>query len=204
MYMLSVPHFMRGWLPKGIWEMPPGIQLSVYLTFDDGPHPEATPFVLDLLAKYQAKATFFCVGNNAREHQDIYERILNEGHKTGNHTFSHLNGWKTNPTKYLEDINLARKYIDSDLFRPPYGKIRGGQGKLLKSEGMRLVYWTLLSGDFDLELSPGKCLQNVMNHIKPGDIVVFHDSAKAFPRLQFVLPKVLEFCHQKGWQLKTL
>lgn len=204
MYLLSVPHFIRVWMPKGLWGKPPGIQLSVYLTFDDGPHQEATPFVLDMLSKYKAKATFFCVGNNVKKYPTIYQRILEEGHTTGNHTFNHLNGWKTNSERYLEDIRLARQSIDSDLFRPPYGRIRGKQGKLIKETGMCLVYWSLLSGDFDVELSPSKCLQNVINHIKPGDIVVFHDSAKAFPRLQFVLPKVLEFCNQKGWRTKSL
>lgn len=184
--------------------MPPGIQLSVYLTFDDGPHPEATPFVLDILAKYQAKATFFCVGNNVQKYPMIYQQLIREGHQVGNHTYHHVNGWKVKTKRYLDDIRLARRYIDSDLFRPPYGWIRGKQGRKLISEGMRLVYWSLLSGDFDTELSPQDCLQNVLSRIKPGDVVVFHDSAKALPRLQFVLPKVLELCSQKGWQLKSL
>lgn len=204
MYLIKVPPLIRRFVPKGIWEMPPGIQLSVYLTFDDGPHPEATPFILDILKKYQGKATFFCVGNNVRKYPKIYERILQEGHKTGNHTFNHLNGWKTNTEKYLEDIRLARKQIESNLFRPPYGRIKKRQSNLLKKEGMQLVYWSLLSGDFDIELSPQRCLENVVKQIKPGDIVVFHDSEKAWTKLQFVLPKVLEFCGKKGWKLKSL
>lgn len=204
MYLLRIPQTIRKWMPPGIWEMPPGIQLSVYLTFDDGPHPEATPFVLRQLKEYQAKATFFCVGKNVQEQPEIYKQILSDGHRVGNHTFNHLNGWKTSPVKYQKDIEQASAFINSSLFRPPYGRIRPGQAKVLKTEGMQLVYWSLLSGDFDEDLSPQKCLENVLGHIRPGDVVVFHDSAKAFPRLRYVLPKVLELCRKKGWQLKSL
>lgn len=204
MYWLRVPKIIRRWQPEGIWEMSPGVQLSVFLTFDDGPHPEATPFVLDLLAKNKAKATFFCVGKNVQEHPDIYARILQEGHRTGNHTFNHVNGWKARPKHYLDNVIQAKRCVESELFRPPYGRIKRKEGRLLREAGFKIVYWSLLSGDFDKELSPQKCLNNVLANLQPGDIVVFHDSAKAFSKLQFVLPKVVEFCCKNNWQMKSL
>lgn len=200
-YLISVPSILKSLYPKGIWEKD---SAAVYLTFDDGPHLEITSFVLDELKKYQAKATFFCVGNNVGKYPEVYQRILAEGHQIGNHTFSHKNGWKTAKEEYLKDVEEAAELIDSKLFRPPYGKIKRGQAEGLSEKGFQIVYWSLLSGDFDLDLSPEKCWENVLKNIKPGSIVVFHDSEKAWERLKFVLPKTLEYCRKQGWDLKSL
>lgn len=204
MYLIRVPSWIRKRMPAGQWDMPPGIQLAVYLTFDDGPHPEITPFVLEQMEEYQAKGTFFCLGKNVVAYPEIYNRILSAQHKTGNHTFNHLSGWRTDLSDYLSDVRRARKNIDSSLFRPPYGRIRKKQACMLAKEGMKLIYWSLLSGDFDVDLSPQKCLENVTKNIQPGDIIVFHDSEKAAERLRYVLPRVLALCRKNGWQLKSL
>lgn len=204
MYLLRIPSGLRHWLPKGRWEMPVGTQPALYLTFDDGPHPEITPFVLAQLAKYEAKGTFFCVGDNVRKYPEVYQQILAEGHSVGNHTFHHLNGWKTKAQDYIDDVSLAKQQIDGPLFRPPYGRIRHAQAKRLAAAGFEVIYWSLLSGDFDINLSPQSCLKNVSEKMRPGDIIVFHDSEKAWARLSFVLPLILEQATKQGWQLKSL
>lgn len=214
--------------PSLVWEKPTDEKI-LYLTFDDGPHPTATPFVLDQLKQYNAKATFFCIGKNVAQHQHLYRRILDEGHKVGNHTFDHLNGWKTNDETYLRNIFKASKYIDSDLFRPPYGRITKLQASILQSangewlmvnkkstededtrpltthhSAFTIIMWTVLSGDFDEKISAERCLQNVILNARPGSIIVFHDSTKAWSRMSFALPNVLEyFCH-RGFSFKTL
>lgn len=170
----------------------PVIDNEVYLTFDDGPHPDITPFVLDLLKEYDAKATFFCIGNNVLKYPFIYKRIIDEGHSVGNHTYQHLNGWKTSDKDYLEDIIHAQKYIDSKLFRPPYGRITRFQTQAIKAI-FKIIMWDILSGDFDQKISGEECLANVLTNITAGSIVVFHDSEKAFGRLSYALPKTLQF-----------
>ncbi|QEC68409.1 polysaccharide deacetylase family protein [Panacibacter ginsenosidivorans] len=210
-YTVKVPWLIKKLYPSLTWEKPTKEKV-LYLTFDDGPHPTATPFVLDQLAKYNAKATFFCIGKNVVDQTDIYKRILDEGHKTGNHTYNHLNGWKTSNEKYFENIFEAANYIDSDLFRPPYGRISKFQIKLLQeskenkyySRPFKIIMWSVLSGDFDLELSPEKCLQYVLLNAKPGSIIVFHDSTKAWDRMRFALPKVLEHFSKQGYQFHSL
>lgn len=204
MYLLRIPFGLRRGLPNGLWDMPAGIQPSLYLTFDDGPHPEITPFVLAQLAKYKAKGTFFCVGDNVRKYPEVYQQILAGGHRVGNHTFHHLSGWKTKVQNYLDDIALAKQQINSPLFRPPYGRIRSSQAKALSKAGFEVIYWSLLSGDFDMNLSPQACLKNVSENMRPGDIVVFHDSEKAWDRLSFVLPLILAQAAKQNWQLKSL
>jgi peptidoglycan/xylan/chitin deacetylase (PgdA/CDA1 family) len=192
-------------MPAGIWSGPVSeARPAVYLTFDDGPHPVATPFALSLLAEFEATATFFCVGKNVVEHPALYGRILEEGHAVGNHTQHHLNGWKTNTVQYVEDAEHASRSIASRLFRPPYGKIKRKQAKLLKEAGYQLVFWSLLSGDFDEGISAARCLENVALKLRPGDIVVFHDSEKAWPRMEYALPRVLEHCKIKNWEVKAL
>jgi len=175
---------------------------KIYLTFDDGPHPVATPFVLDTLRKYDAKATFFCLGKNVAAHPEIFQQILSEGHSVGNHTQDHLNGWLTGTETYLRNVGLAKRYIQSPLFRPPYGKIRSAQVK--KMHHYRIVMWDVLSGDFDKAVSPESCFENVVKHTNNGSIVVFHDSEKAWGKMSNTLPLVLEHFSKKGFQFSAL
>lgn len=177
----------------------------IYLTFDDGPHPVATPFVLEQLKAYNAKATFFCIGKNVAEYPFIYEQIIDEGHSVGNHTYNHLNGWKTKDADYISNVASAKKIIDSNLFRPPYGRATKFQLNLLKNNyGLVPVMWSVLSGDFDLNLSKEKCSDNVIKKTKSGDIVVFHDSEKALERMQYALPLMLQHFTSKGFSFKAI
>lgn len=203
MYLIKPSFLLKRLYPAGLeWkqESPD----TVYLTFDDGPHPVATPFVLDELKKYQAKASFFCIGKNVAERPDLYTRLLLEGHTAGNHTQTHPNGWKTGTTQYLENITAAEAHIDSRLFRPPYGKIKRKQAAAILKKGYRIIMWDVLSGDFDTGISPEKCWENIALHLAPGSIVVFHDSSKAWERLQYALPRTLAFCKQQGWKMEAL
>lgn len=200
-YFIKTPWWLKKLFPKRVWEMDTGRKI-IYLTFDDGPHPVATPFVLEQLKNHQAKATFFCIGKNVQAYPDIYQRILVEGHQPGNHTQDHLNGWKTDTALYLENIRQAGKLIRSSLFRPPYGRISSAQARQLKD--YKVVMWTVLSGDFDTSLSKEKCLSNVLSHVKAGSIIVFHDSEKAWERMSFVLPVVLEHFSKKGYEFGVI
>lgn len=177
---------------------------NLYLTFDDGPTPEITDWVLQELKKVNAKATFFCIGRNVERHPEIYQRILKDGHSTGNHTYSHLNGWKTWYYEYIDDIKLATEFIRSRLFRPPYGKIRQNQIRNLKKYGYKLYMWDVLSEDYNKDLTPEQCLNNVINYTEKGSIIVFHDSVKASKNLYAVLPQVLKIYHEKGYKFKRL
>jgi peptidoglycan/xylan/chitin deacetylase (PgdA/CDA1 family) len=203
-YFVKTPWWIKKLYPACIWEMQTDEKV-LYLTFDDGPHPRATTFVLNELEKYNAKATFFCVGKNVTQHNDIYQRILNQGHHAGNHTFNHLNGWKVKDMAYFKDIAEARKNIDSALFRPPYGRISKFQLRhLTDAFEMKVVMWSVLSGDFDAAVSGESCLKNVVRSAKPGNIIVFHDSEKAWTNLAYALPKVLtHFCEQ-GYRFEKL
>ena len=204
-YFIKTPKWVMKFFSKCVWEIPSQDKI-IYLTFDDGPHPEATSFVLDTLKEYGAKATFFCIGKNVIDQPALYERIITEGHAVGNHTFNHLNGWKTADSVYMEDIAKAKKYIDSSLFRPPYGKITPFQLRLLAKDKFKLtpIMWTVLSGDFDAKLSKESCLENVLTAASNGSIIVFHDSQKALVNLQFVLPKVLNYFKQKGFRFEKI
>lgn len=205
MYWLRNPKFIKKLYSAAIWENPiKEREPSVYLSFDDGPHPIITTFVLDLLAEYNAKATFFFIGKNVVAHPQILSRVIHEGHRVGNHSHQHLNGWKTKNELYIEDILRAEQFIPSKLFRPPYGRINKMQAFCLKDLGFQLVMWSLLSGDFDQSISPQRCLENVILHMKPNDIIVFHDSEKARKNLEYVLPLVLKHCQQQGWQMNAL
>jgi len=210
-YFIKSPFWLRWMYPKYLWRMN-SEEKVIYLSFDDGPHAEATPFVLDILAKYDAKATFFCIGKNVASYPDIYKRILQEGHTVGNHTQHHLNGWKTDNETYINDIIEAKKWIDSTLFRPPYGRIKAFQAKVLqqqlnteaKTVPFKIVMWTVLSGDFDTDISGEKCFDNVKDNTNAGSIVVFHDSQKAFERLSYALPKTLAYFKEKGFVFKSI
>ncbi len=206
-YRVKTPSILSKVLYRNlVWKIPVGDTPAVYLTFDDGPHPTATPFVLDQLKEYNAKATFFCIGKNVVEHQDIYQRILKEGHRVGNHTQNHVNGWHTKKNKYITDVNEAEKHINSNLFRPPYGRITRGQISALtqRDKPYKIIMWDVLSGDFDTTINGQKCLDNVLSAVEPGSIIVFHDSQKAWDRMSYALPKVLAFCTEQKWQLKAL
>lgn len=202
MKAVTVPVFLRIFYPSLLWQMPAGNQ-TLYLTFDDGPHPEITPKVLDLLDQYQAKATFFCVGENVERFPQTYAEILNKGHRTGNHTMNHLNGWKTNLNLYYENVNECRKLVDSDLLRPPYGRITPAQIQALKKE-YNIVMWSVLSYDFDTETTPEQCLNYVIEHAEDGAIIVFHDSEKSARNMLAALPEVLSYYHSNGYQFEKL
>ena len=176
---------------------------TIYLTFDDGPTQGVTDRVLEILKKFNAKATFFCIGRNAEKQAELYAQILAQGHRTGNHSYSHLNGWKTNKETYLADVELARHYIDSDLFRPPYGKIKPSQSKQL-SRNFKIIMWDVLSWDFDSKTSKEQCLNNVINKTERGNIVLFHDTEAASENLFYVLPEVLSKFSKKGYCFSTI
>jgi peptidoglycan/xylan/chitin deacetylase (PgdA/CDA1 family) len=204
-YLVKTPSLLKKLYPECIWNMETK-ENEIYLTFDDGPHPQVTQFVLDELKKFNAKATFFCIGKNVKEHFDIYKQIISEGHRPGNHTFNHLNGWKTADKKYLDDIKQAADIIDSPFFRPPYGRATKFQMKALQEDKFQLktIMWDVLSGDFDEKITPENCYLNVVKYAKAGSIIVFHDSLKALPRLQYALPLVLRFFSEKGFVFKVL
>ncbi len=204
-YFVRTPLWLRSLYKDCTWQIP-GREKAIYLTFDDGPHPVITPFILDELKKYNARATFFCIGKNLVENPDVYKRILFEGHAVGNHSFNHLNGWKTKDATWLADIAEAKKYIDSSLFRPPYGRVTRFQLKTLagKAYGLQTIMWSILSGDFDTAISPEACCKNVIGNAKSGSVIVFHDSEKANIRMSYALPVVLKYFSEKGYRFKKI
>lgn len=201
-YFTKTPSILKTLYKSCIWNFSPAAPV-IYLTFDDGPHPKATPFVLEQMKKYDAKGTFFCIGKNVVAHPDIYQQILTEGHTVGNHTHNHLNGWKTGTDKYLENIREAAQYIRSGLFRPPYGRISPFQIRHLRKD-YKIIMWDVLSADFDTAITGDACVQNVVFKLQPGSIVVFHDSEKAWDRMSYALPRVLEYCKRKGWRMEAI
>ncbi len=204
-YFIKTPK----WLPllhtKRIWKMDIN-KKEIFLTFDDGPHVSITNFVLDELKKFNAKATFFCIGDNVVKYPDVYRRILDEGHSVGNHTFNHLNGFQTDNKIYVANVLEASKYIDTVLFRPPYGRIKTFQANVLTrlKKPYKIVMWTVLSGDFDHSITPQRCLENVIFKSSNGAIVVFHDSEKASERMMYALPKVLEALSNEGYSFEKI
>ncbi len=198
----SPPKFVRRLFPNFIWTLP-GENGEVYLTFDDGPSPEVTPWVLDELDRHQAKATFFCLGKNVEMYPALFDDIKARGHAVGNHSYSHLKGWQTDPERYVEDVDLANQTMHTDLFRPPYGRIAPRQAGLLAGR-YNIVMWNIISRDYNRRLRPRTCLNNVIKHVEPGDIVVFHDSEKAFKNLHFALPRTLKYLQDKGMKSKAI
>lgn len=200
-YFVLFPRLLQKLYSARIWEINSD-RKKVYLSFDDGPHPEHTVFVLDELKKYNAKATFFCIGKNVLLYPEVYKRIIEEGHRVGNHTQHHLNGWKSKDDAYLQDAAEAARYIDSDLFRPPYGRLTRFQEKVLSrsTSKFKIIMWTVLSGDFDTGITPQRCLENVLLKTEPGSIVVFHDSEKAAERMRYALPLFLQMLADKGFE----
>jgi peptidoglycan-N-acetylglucosamine deacetylase len=204
-YIVKTPNWVKKIFRTSIWEITEA-QKSIYLTFDDGPHPAITSFILDELKKYNARATFFCIGKNVVDNPLIFKRILSEGHTVGNHTHNHLDGWKTSKAAYLQNITEASKYIDSDLFRPPYGRISFTQHQALQQldKSLKIVMWSVLSGDFDVTITPEQCCNNVLKNAEAGSVIVFHDSEKAFERLKYALPAVLKYFSEKGYQFEKI
>ena len=205
MYLVKTPWLLKKLYPDLIWNTKTSTR-CIYLTFDDGPIPIVTPFVLNILKKHNAKATFFCIGDNISKHTDIFELVKAGGHSIGNHTFNHLKGWKSDNQIYLDNFLETDKILDTPLFRPPYGRIKRAQIQLLKKArpDLKIIMWDVLSGDFDTNLSPEACLKNVQKHAEPGSIIVFHDSLKAFDRLEYVLPRALEYWSKEGYSFNAL
>jgi peptidoglycan/xylan/chitin deacetylase (PgdA/CDA1 family) len=202
LYSHHVPVWFRKIFPEVIWSGEKTDNV-VHLTFDDGPIPEVTPYILDELKRYNQKATFFCVGDNVRKYPKIYARIIQEGHGVGNHTFHHLNGWENSFDQYYEDVLKAEVLIDSTLFRPPYGKMSLQQFFKIKQQ-FCLVFWTYLSGDFDPSFDAAKCMKQVKKISKNGAILVFHDNIKSEAHIRKVLPEILEFYRSEHIVSKTL
>lgn len=202
MYFVTAPFFLRWYYPKVTFHKSRKDR-KIYLTFDDGPIPEVTPFILDTLAEHQIKATFFCVGENIEKHPVIYDRILAEGHQVGNHTYNHLKGWDTPDDMYLQNIAQCQKLTGTSLFRPPYGRAKRSQLKELYNT-YDVVFWDVLSGDFDTRISPEQCYQNVIRHSKNGSVIVFHDNIKAWPRVRYALPKAIAYLKQADFSFGTL
>lgn len=200
LYFVKKPQWLRRFYGDCLWEVNTTEKI-LYLTFDDGPHPEETPFVLQQLRKFNAKATFFCIGENVVAHPQLHRQVLDEGHAVGNHTYSHIDGWKTRNKKYYSDIQQASRVIDTNLFRPPFGHITWRQVKTLKENDrtMQTVLWSVLSADFDAATPEEKCLDNVVKNAGPGSIVLFHDSAIASRNMRYTLPRVLEHFSNEGY-----
>ncbi|WP_316786887.1 polysaccharide deacetylase family protein [Pedobacter frigiditerrae] len=221
MYLVKSPLLLKWFYSDLIWNKSRSEKI-VYLTFDDGPIPNVTDFVLNTLKTYNAKATFFCIGDNILKHPTVFESLKNDGHAIGNHTFNHLKGWNTDDETYINNTLKCQELTQTNLFRPPFGRIKKSQIKSLKSKVQSLksksqdsrlttkdsildiIMWDVLSGDFDLNLTPEKCYQNVIKNTQNGSIIVFHDSLKAFDRLAYALPKVLKYLTEKGYRFGTL
>ena len=208
---IKTPLVVKKMFPNYIWDIA-STSKTIYLTFDDGPTAEITKWTLNTLKKFNAKATFFCIGNNIEKHPDIFQNILKEGHAIGNHTHNHIKGWKTKTDDYLTNISKAQKIINSqkhnadnvNLFRPPYGQIKPKQGNNLINKGYKIIMWDILSFDWDTNVSKEACLNNVIEKTTNGSIIVFHDSVKASKNMQYALPKMLEYFSEKGYRFESL
>jgi peptidoglycan/xylan/chitin deacetylase (PgdA/CDA1 family) len=204
-YLTTTPWWLRLLFPGCVWDVKTN-EKTVYLTFDDGPHPSITRFVLATLERYNAKASFFCIGDNVRRFPEMYKKIIESGHTVGNHTMHHINGWKHDDTVYLNDVYEAGDYFNSSFFRPPYGRIKHSQIKKLKAAntGMQIVMWSVLAGDWDVTVTAQQCFKRMKKAVYPGSIIVFHDSEKAKERMQYALPKLLEYLTNNGYSCKAL
>jgi len=203
MYFFVTPNILKKFYNKDIvWEID-SAEKNIWLTFDDGPEPSVTPFVLNELSKYNAKATFFCLGKNVEANPEIYQRILDAGHSIGNHSYSHKKGWATHTQEYIDDVEKCRLLVKSSLYRPPYGKLKPSQLHRLM-QNYSVIMWSLISGDFDYKLKKEKCLDILLKNTKKGSIVVFHDSLKAKEILEYVLPKFLEHFFNKGYSFHSI
>lgn len=203
MYISRVSFLARLFHPQAICRINTNGKKIAYLTFDDGPIPETTPYILDTLKKYGVKATFFCVGENVKKYPDLYQRIIEEGHFVGNHTFNHLKGWKTPLKQYVDNVDECAKYVSSNLFRPPYGKMTFGQYRALKDR-FQLIYWDVITPDYDVNVSSQYCHGIVMKETRPGSIIVLHDNLKAKNKLPELLPGIIEFLIQERFEIQPV
>lgn len=199
--------FVKWLFPKYVWDIPNN-ENKIYLTFDDGPIPDVTEWVLDILKKEEIKATFFCIGDNIKKNPSLFKRLISEGHSIGNHTFNHLKGWDFSTKEYIENTILCEEEISkaleienqkSKIFRPPYGKIKPSQSKKLRKLGYKIIMWDVLSVDYDKEISPEKCFENIIKNTVSGSIIVCHDSLKAFKNLEYALPKAIKYLKNEGF-----
>lgn len=208
-YWVKTNRCIKWLFSNQVWSIP-NSKNNIYLTFDDGPTPEITEWVLELLKQNEIKATFFCIGKNIKQNPDLFKKLLQEGHVVGNHTFNHVNGWNTSTENYLKNAVECEGEISKLstvkklLFRPPYGKIRPSQSKKLRELDYKIIMWDILSGDFDTTISPEKCLENATKKVAAGSIIVFHDSKKAFENMKHALPKAIEYYKRKGYTFGTL
>ncbi|MCD6018822.1 MAG: polysaccharide deacetylase family protein [Bacteroidetes bacterium] len=200
--LVRPPQIIRSIYKDSVWRMSKNDPL-IYLTFDDGPIPELTPWVLDVLKQYGVKATFFCVGENIVKNQEIFERIKQEGHQVGNHTHNHIKGWEVSTTAYHENVEKCQEFTRTNLFRPPYGRIKKSQFKMI-SEKYKVVFWDVLSYDYDRLISPKKCLDNCLRYTRNGSIIVFHDNMKAEQNLKFALPHYIEHFLKLNYKFAAL
>jgi peptidoglycan/xylan/chitin deacetylase (PgdA/CDA1 family) len=199
----SVPWLVKKVFSGRVWQVPEKEKV-IYLTFDDGPHERITPKVLALLSKYDARATFFCIGDRVKKHPETFSMIKNQGHTVGNHTYHHVNGWKSVVDDYVDDVLKADALIGSTLFRPPYGRLTRSQFQRLRQLGYQTVMWSILSGDYDSRLSAQQCARRVKEGIMPGAIILFHDSDKAEKNMFFALESLLDFGNENGFSFKSL
>jgi peptidoglycan-N-acetylglucosamine deacetylase len=206
---IKTPRWVKRIFSNLIWEVP-NTEKVVYLTFDDGPTPEITDWVLEELAKYHFKATFFLIGDNIRKYPETAQNILKEGHTIGNHTFNHWNGWQKNTDAYIANTELGAQQIKNTLgvspvlFRPPYGKLKPSQVKALRQKGFKIIMWDIITYDWDSTKSPEFCLNTITKNVESGSIIVFHDSKKAFGNLKVVLPKALQYLNENGFRSESL
>ncbi|MCX6305144.1 MAG: polysaccharide deacetylase family protein [Bacteroidetes bacterium] len=203
MNAVQPPFFFRWLSPRYLVCDQPGNGKVIYLTFDDGPVPEATPEVLDILAKYKAKATFFMVGDNVRRYPGIFNRVVQDGHAIGNHTFHHVNGWHTPPGAYMDDVCRCREYFETRLFRPPYGRFTPSQYFLLRKD-FRFILWSVLTYDFHRHTTPEQCLDNAIGNSGSGSVVVFHDSPKSMNNVRYALPRFLQHFMDLGFRFEPI
>lgn len=208
-YWIKTHWFIRKCFPRYIWNIP-NRERKVYLTFDDGPTPGITEWVLDVLKEHDVKATFFCIGNNIEKHPDIFQKVVEGGHAIGNHTYNHLNGWNTRNAQYLENIAACKQAIEkrcegkTKLFRPPYGKIKSSQADAVLAQGYKIIMWDVLSADFDQGITPQKCLRNVIKNTREGSVIIFHDSVKAAANVKHALPEAIKYLKEKGYRFDTI
>lgn len=195
------PKFIKRLFPSLRWNMED--ERAIFITFDDGPHKEITPWVLDTLSKYKAKATFFCIGKNAEQNPEIIERIRREGHALGNHTYSHCKGWGTKSGPYVQDVDLANNYLQSNLFRPPYGRISREQARQLAGR-YNIIMWDILSRDYSRIVSHRRCVREVLPHLRGGSIIAFHDSLKASRNMRYTLPRLLDAAREAGLECRPI